>query len=509
MSQGANELKQISRGAIIASAGLFVSQYLLSPLIGILNTRILGAHQYGLFSLASGIIAIFASFPLMGMHDGMIKFLPSYLSAGEISKVKGLFFFAWRVLSAVGALFVVLCVLSTRHVSTVIYDEPEMQVILYSVAIVVLLNNYQYLFASLFASLRDITRRTLIKYIYPNVTKLIILIAVFFLNAGLPGVIAAVLASALMQVAMGFVYSRRLFPALYDREIPANFTAPDKKAFMAFSLPLYMTLFVDILFQQTDGLMIGYFSDAKHVGIYEVAFRVTPFILFPMGGMSQVFQPILSESFATGQLRKVGELYRSVTKIVTMLTVPILISILTFAEELLSIFGPEFRQGASCLMILSVGFFVQAATGHTTALVVLSGRPRWLLMNNTAAMLVNILLNYILIQKYNIIGAALATAISISLSNLAQLAMVYRLLGFHPYTASYWKIILAAAAGGSVFVGLKSAQVTSPWAFLVFICVGISIYFFLLWKIGLDEQEKMLVQAFQRKLKSLVGMRGQ
>jgi O-antigen/teichoic acid export membrane protein len=194
---------------------------------------------------------------------------------------------------------------------------------------------------------------------------------------------------------------------------------------------------------------------------------------------------------------------------VTTLTVPILISILTFAEELLSIFGPEFRQGASCLMILSVGFFVQAATGHTTALIVLSGRPRWLLINNTAAMVVNILLNYVLIQKYSIIGAALATAISISLSNLAQLTMVYRLFGFHPYTVSYWKIILAAAAGAFVFVGLKSAQVTSPLAFLVFICVGISIYFFLLWKIGLDEQEKMLVQAFQRKLKSLVGIRGQ
>ncbi len=448
-------------------------------------------------------------FPLLGLHEGLIKFVPNYLFHKKTEKIKGALYFSIKVTTVLGIFCFAVCILLTDYLSNSFFKKPEMAFILYLASITIVLNTYQYLFAGFFAALKDIKIRTLIKYIYPNVSKLIILFFVYIFGGGVLGVMIAVLAASWIQVMAGWIHVRKLFPPLRDKSVSSVFSREDQKNMLQYSTPLYLTMFVDLVLQQTDGIMIGYFRTAAEVGIYEVSFRFTPFLLLALGSTAQMFQPFISDYFARNEIQKVAALYKQVTKIVLLITLPILLILLIFPAELLSIFGKDFSGGSTCLMILSAGFFFQALTGHTNPILALSGNPRLLFFSNTVMTAMNIILNFFFIQWWGITGAALATSISIMFSNFCQLFLIRYLFAIHPYSISCIKPFLAALITGLIIYGIKHLFYVYQISFyynIILIVLLIVIYVLFTIVLRISPEEKMLFKDFQNKFLSKTGL---
>lgn len=501
------DIQLIAKGAAISSAGVFISQYFLSPVIGILNTRILGAESYGLFALASNIIGILGIFPLLGLHEGLIKFIPTYLLSGDHHRIKGIFKYTMRVVTQFGVVSVALCIGLTDFLSHSVYKTPGLETVLYSVSVLILVSNYQYLIMAFLTAFKDIRNRTLIKYIYPNVTKLLILLVVLFCGGGIGGVLVAVITASLMQVVLGLYHIRTMYPLLLKKKIASFFDGNDKKKLLSYSIPLYMVMFVEIVLQQTDGLMIGYFGTVRDVSIYEVAFRLTPFLMIASGGLAQLFQPIISEYFVLGKIEYLEVLYKQVTKIICIVTVPILLILLIYPSNLLAIFGDEFVEGQDCLRVLSVGIFIKAITGHTDPILSLSGRTRLLFINNIVLMLLNIVLNYYFIQKWGIMGAAIATSLSIGLMNIFQVIEILIFYRIHPYSISYWKPTVAGMISG--IVGLIFSEIHVHFFglnFIIGIILTVLTYIGLLLLFKVDENEKKIIILFKKKFIQKTGL---
>jgi O-antigen/teichoic acid export membrane protein len=118
-------------------------------------------------------------------------------------------------------------------------------------------------------------------------------------------------------------------------------------------------------------------------------------------------------------------------KMMTLLASPILLAFIFLPGLVLTIFGSEFRDGSSALTILALGQFVNVATGSVGYILIMTGHERT--ERNIAAsfVLINAILNFILIPRLGIEGAALATATSLALRNLtAYFVLRYkRLIG--------------------------------------------------------------------------------
>ena len=82
---------------------------------------------------------------------------------------------------------------------------------------------------------------------------------------------------------------------------------------------------------------------------------------------------------------------------------------------MLLLFGSEF-QNAIALKILLTGIFVQTIFGLGSSTLSMSGNTAFNLINVSIALILNIVLNFILIPQYGIVGAALSTAIALFLS---------------------------------------------------------------------------------------------
>src|SRR5205823_11764663 len=91
-----------------------------------------------------------------------------------------------------------------------------------------------------------------------------------------------------------------------------------------------------------------------------------------------------------------------------------------------------------------------AATGPTGVLLTMTGKQKWEIANTIVMVAFNFLLNLVLIPRMGILGAAIATAISIATINAIKLIQVYLLFGLQAYNLKYLKGFVAIAGAGLV-----------------------------------------------------------
>uniref|UniRef100_UPI003917263A polysaccharide biosynthesis C-terminal domain-containing protein n=1 Tax=Tamilnaduibacter salinus TaxID=1484056 RepID=UPI003917263A len=89
------------------------------------------------------------------------------------------------------------------------------------------------------------------------------------------------------------------------------------------------------------------------------------------------------------------------------------------------------------LIVLAGGQFVNVVSGSVGYLLTMTGHERELRLNMLVGAITCLTLSLLLIPKYEILGGAIATSISIALQNLLGVFQVNRLLGFN--TLAIWR----------------------------------------------------------------------
>ena len=96
-----------------------------------------------------------------------------------------------------------------------------------------------------------------------------------------------------------------------------------------------------------------------------------------------------------------------------------------------TIFGSEFTRGAIALAILSAAQLVNAFTGPANSLLNMTGHEDDQLKAMTVGVAINAALNALLIPRWDIVGAAIATGTSLIVWNILLVRMVRNQLGLN------------------------------------------------------------------------------
>ena len=112
------------------------------------------------------------------------------------------------------------------------------------------------------------------------------------------------------------------------------------------------------------------------------------------------------------------------------------------------VFGGEFREACTPLVILSLGQLINAAAGSVGFILNMTGHERDTAVGVTIAAAVNIVLNWLLIPRYQAVGAAWATGVSLMVWNVLLVYAVYRRTGLQSTALGR---ICGAAGQGRIF----------------------------------------------------------
>lgn len=301
--------------------------------------------------------------------------------------------------------------------------------------------------------------------------------AALALNASLPIVAIVWCLPYAAELIVSWVWLRRI--DLNDRiqtprtgEVRSEF-AP----FWRFTLPRSIASIFRATFQWVDVILVAGLASPEQAAIYAVATRLLQIGLLAAFSVGQAVEPRFGKAVAMNDNTTTKNLYGVVTGWLILLTWPIYIVIALFAAAILGIFGEGFEVGATAVVVLCGAVLLGAAVGPVDVLLVMKGKSTWSLWNTGLALAVNLVLNFVLIPRYGVLGAAVSLAASRVIANVLPLAQLFKLADLHPFGRGWaTAAVTSAAVFGAAGALARMVLGDDLGAAVVATLVGLAVY---------------------------------
>ena len=332
------------------------------------------------------------------------------------------------------------------------------------------------------------------------VINLLLIFILFLIGYRLVGALIASLVS--FGVAFGlliyFVY--RLYPEILGVSVGKNLKIRD---LVFFSIPTGLAGTFTLITGWMSRLFIGYFRPAYEAGIFQAASQVSFFFVIILSSLNTIFAPMIADLYHRNELSRIEELYRISTKWGLYLITPFFIVLCFLPQEfMIAIFGPAYVSGWIPLLLLAATQVVNVGTGAVGFILIMTGHQNDWFTISGIIMLFSVIINILLIPRYGMNGAAVASAISVSLIYIVGLFRIRKSLHLWPYDLRYLKGIGAAAITSLVIFAISWWFGRSSPLLLVSISAIISYIVFglMLLTFGLDREDWQFIKVISQRL---------
>ncbi|MGS2725686.1 flippase [Psychroserpens sp. BH13MA-6] len=262
-------------------------------------------------------------------------------------------------------------------------------------------------------------------YFLPNLLILIFVLIIYYLELPSFYIMAGYLC------AFGILGVILLFQIL---QIPCNSTNTISfSSLLKLSTPMMMSSAFLFISNWTDTFMLGAMVSKEDLGIYNVTYKLATIALVVIAAVNTVLAPRIAELYDSN---KIGQIYKEVqkaTKVITYITVPIVLVLLLFRGPLLRLFGNEFDRGEITLIVIALGLLFNALSGSVGQVLNMTKHQNQLRNFTLVSAVFNVVLNYFLIQDLGILGAAIASLVSNIIFNGLSILYIKRKLGFYTF----------------------------------------------------------------------------
>ncbi len=401
---------------IFSAAIAFVSQVLLA--------RWMGSFEYGIFVFVWTAVVIFGSISCFGFHTSIIRFIPEFREKKKLAELRGvlltsrlfvLFASTGITLAALLALWLLAGRIESYYVAPFMIAVFCMPMIALSDLLQGMARAHSWAIAALI----------------PTYVLRPVLILVFMAGAlafgYAPSAGTAIWAALLATYATSLVQLIGITAAV-DRRLPAGPRAVHLKSWMAVSLPIFLVESFFFILTNADVLMVGMYMEPDDVGVYFATVKtlaLVHFVYFAVkAGSAQRYA-----QFTHGDRTKLAEFARETVAWTFWPSLMMAGVVLLLGEPMLALFGPGFGAGYPLLFVLVIGVVARSAVGPCESLLTMSGNQNACAIVIALTLALNIALNMILIPRFGLWGAAVATAASMLFEAAALSFTAWRKLG--------------------------------------------------------------------------------
>ena len=256
------------------------------------------------------------------------------------------------------------------------------------------------------------------------------------------------------------------------------------KSLSTFAFWLFLTSGGVMVFTQADTVMIGYFMHNSDVGIYRIVLQFTMAATFTTNILRNTLWPNVSRWGKSGEIGLVEESMSRAISYSLILAVPVLIGGVLLGDKLLFFFyGAEFSKGYLTLTVLLAVQVVNVFQFFFTMYLDALDRPKESFKVTAVGLVANIMLNLVLIPVIGIIGAAIATLVTMSMNALLAKNSLSNMMTIRLEHESILNIIKAAVVMGIFVGGLRLAvPFSNIWITLLDVVIGGVVYSILVLK---------------------------
>ena len=422
----------------------------------VLITRSSSPSVFGVYSLCFGLTALVYIFSTVGLATGISRYIALYIGKGDSLTARSVMHGMARMALIGAAVAWVVAMALTLTVGQNLYPAVEdfaglMSIMLLSVPFYAFLD----IGVGIGRGYADARPKVLFLDILRGLAFILLLVAVVLWGISIRGIVTAY-ALAIVIAAMA---TYRYLAKTYDYRLLAPITHPfSRREVVMFSLPLTVLPIMTMVFNTMDTVMIGYYLTPADVGIYSASVSLSR-LLKPvvMGGVF-IFLPIATELYAQNKHDDLHHMYQVINKWLYLTLVPCVAMLLMFPGELLAaIFGKAYVE-ATLLQLLVLGHLSGIAWSMSAVLLIAAGKTRQIMAISISSVVVNCLLNYLLIPRFGVQGAAVATAASMFFYDCLLAVVLYKNLGVQPFSGDYLRGIVASIIAVAVMLPFRNLE---------------------------------------------------
>jgi O-antigen/teichoic acid export membrane protein len=386
----------------------------------VLIARALGAEGSGMYFLALTVTTIATVFGRLGMDNTLLRFVAAHASIGEWVAVKGVYQKGMLLSLTASGISTLVVFLSAPWLAQTVFSKPELTEPIRWMSLAIIPTALGNLQAQVLKGLKRILASSFIEIVSLSALS----VGIFYLLGPDWQVNDAVWAYGLaagITALMGVWLWWSATPQ--TRGIQGYF---DTQELLRTSLPLFWVASINLVMMWTATLLLGVWGTTEDVGVFGVASRTANLTNFILVAVNSIAAPKFAAFYKQGQMRALGSMARNSSTLMMLWALPILVLFVAAPGWVMKVFGQEFVGGGPILAILTIGQFVNVATGSVGFLLMMTGHEKLARNNIAASAVANVVLNVTLIPLYGVVGAAIATAISLAGLNLMAAYLVWK-----------------------------------------------------------------------------------
>lgn len=432
--------RQSIQNTIISYLGIvlgFVSTILLFP-------HILSTDQYGLTRVLFPMALLCSQFTHFGVKSIIIRYFP-YFKHSQSARYRFLSLIilvplgGWVIFSIVYLLF------DDLFISY--FDDPSGLIAEYYIYLIPLvfgvlffevLNNYVRV-------LQDSVTGSLVNEVFVRILIILLLIAFYYELMGFTGFMIGFTLTYCLQPVYLLIY-------LYRRE-ELGFRLPKlaKPAIFIKSMGVYglFSLLAGMATQivgNIDQIMLGAMIDLESTAVYAIAFYVGSVIAVPQRSIVKIASPLLADFLKENKYDEIDSLYKRTALNQIIAGLLLYVGVWANMHNLMALLPPEYQGGKWIILVIGAAKLFNMATGVNGSIIANSKHFRFDLYTNIMLIFLTIGTNYFFIQLYGMLGAAIATAISIFIYNFVKFIFVWITFGMQPFRWNALVVLILAAA---------------------------------------------------------------
>jgi stage V sporulation protein B len=327
--------------------------------------------------------------------------------------------------------------------------------------------------------------------IFRSLLMILLVVALVWLGFGVEGAVLSIVLSTAGGCIFGLYFLRK-----YLRLNLQGFVQNVKKLVL-FGSQVFGANLLSLVIVQMDIIMIGYFLAAQDVGYYSVAVSLSTFFLLIPQAIQRITYPATSEYWSKNNHQALREMIDKSMKYSACILLPLGLGVGFFANELITgIFGQEFVYAVLPLLVLLITRVIMGSSIDPVGACYSGvGRPDLVLKLNAVAAAMNIGLNILLIPHFGILGAAVATAISLLTQDVIFLALMPKILATRIDIKWYAKALGFACI--AIILFLAGIRLINPYVVGgVILCAYIILVFMVL----LTKEDKNILKSLASSL---------
>jgi O-antigen/teichoic acid export membrane protein len=409
------------RGSSLLLAGRLLS-LAINFSIQVLIVRYLSKADYGAFVYALSIVSLGANLATFGLDRSITRFLPIYEEQGRYDKMFGTIVMVVGTVASL-SLTVILLVYGLQGVlSGSLADDEQATSILLILIVLTPIQAFDGLLTGMFAVISKPRAIFFRKYVLGPSLRLAVVLLLILGGRGVSFLAAGYVITGALAIGIYVVILIRL---LREEGLLAHFgfdtmRIPAREVF-GFTLPLLSSDLMYMAMNTSDVILLGHYQGSTEVASFRAIWPAAHLNQLVMGTFALLFTPAAARLFARDDRAGINRLYWTTALWIAVLSFPIFALTFSLAEPFtVTAYGSRYEESATYLMLLSFGYYFNAALGFNGLTLKVFGKLKYIVSINALAAVFNVALNLVLIPRYGALGAAIGTTATLVAHNVLK-----------------------------------------------------------------------------------------